>query len=152
LRDDKEFNGIHTNQILITFFHSCGSAAWTLELAEEYPNSHFVGIDFAPVVLKGEKPSNVEFVEYNVLDGLPFESNSFDYVYSRAVVAVYTRPQWTELAIPEYTRVTKPGGWVELLEIDGVLRGSNNENVQRFNNACKLRWMQCDICQMLFLN
>ena len=91
-------------------------------------------------------------MEHNVLDGLPFESNSFDYVYSRAVISVFTRPQWTELAIPEYTRVTKPGGWVELLEVDAVLRGSNIENVQRFNNACKLRWMQCDICQMLFLN
>jgi len=113
----------------------CGSASWTLELAKEYPNSHFIGIDIAPVTLTEEKPSNVEFVEYNVLDGLPFDSNSFDYVFARAVAAVYTRPQWTEIAIPEYTRVIKPGGWVELMEFDAVLRGEC-ENVQRLNNAC----------------
>ncbi|CAG8561934.1 8127_t:CDS:2 [Paraglomus occultum] len=106
-----------------------------LELAREYPNSYF-----APVVLADEKPSNVEFVEYNVLDGLPFNSNSFEghrlgeaYLRgsevresktprARAVTSVYTRPQWTELAIPEYVRVTKPGGWVELMEFDAMLR------------------------------
>ena len=45
--------------------------------------------------------------------------------------------QWTELAIPEYTRVTKPGGWVELMEFD-VPRGER-DNFQRLNDACKLR-------------
>jgi len=89
------------------------------------------------VVTANEKPSNVEFVEYNVLDGLPFNNNSFDYVFARALVAAYTRPQWTELAIPEYTRVTKPGGGVELMEFDS-LKGEC-ENVQRMNSAGKLR-------------
>ncbi|CAG8561962.1 8129_t:CDS:2 [Paraglomus occultum] len=112
----------------------CGSAIWTLELAKQYPNSHFIGIDIAPVVLAEEKPSNVEFIEYNVLDGLPFNNNSFDYVFSRTVLSVFTSTQWTELAIPEYVRVTKPGGWVELAEFDGVLRGEC-DNVQRLNKA-----------------
>ncbi|CAG8512434.1 10490_t:CDS:2 [Paraglomus occultum] len=112
----------------------CGSAAWTLELAKKYPNSNFIGIDIAPVVLADEKPSNVEFVEHNVLDGLPFDSNSFDYVFARAAVSVYTRTQWTELAIPEYTRVTKPGGWVELMEFD-ALRGEDDINIQRVYDA-----------------
>jgi len=109
-----------------------------LEVAKEYPNSYFVGVDMAPVVLADEKPSNVEFVEYNVLDGLPFSSNSFDFVFSRALASVYTRAQWTEVAIPEYARVTKPGGWVELLEWDGMIRGQGKcEYIQRMNNACK---------------
>ncbi|CAG8616052.1 9001_t:CDS:2 [Paraglomus brasilianum] len=114
----------------------CGSGIWTLELAKEYPNSYFVGVDIAPVVLTNEKPSNVEFVEYNVLDGLPFNSNTFDFVFSRALVSVYTREQWTELAIPEYARVIKPGGWVELAEWDGLVKSRVKcENVQRMNNA-----------------
>ena len=89
------------------------------------------------MVTANEKPSNVEFVEYNVLDGLPFNNNSFDYVFARVLVSVYSRTQWTELAIPEYTRVTKPGGWVELMEFDS-LKGEC-ENVQRMNSAGKLR-------------
>ncbi|CAG8458865.1 2383_t:CDS:2 [Paraglomus occultum] len=112
----------------------CGSGIWTLELAKEYPNSCFIGIDIAPVNITGEKPSNVEFIEYNVLDGLPFESNSFDYVFARALVSVYTRSQWTELAIPEYTRIIKPGGWLELMEWDTVLKGGS-ENIKRLNDA-----------------
>ncbi|CAG8605487.1 4774_t:CDS:10 [Paraglomus brasilianum] len=113
----------------------CGSCVWTLELAKEYPNSYFIGIDIAPVVLPVEKPSNLEFVEYNVLDGLPFDDNSFDYVFARYCLAVYTRSQWTKLAIPEYTRITKPGGWVEMMEIDLIRGGDKCENVTRLNNA-----------------
>ncbi|CAG8561950.1 8128_t:CDS:2 [Paraglomus occultum] len=112
----------------------CGSGVWSIDLAKRYPNSYFIGVDIAPVVLADEKPSNLEFVEYNVLDGLPFNSNTFDYVFARATLAVYTRAQWTELAIPEYARVTKPGGWVELMEFSGLLSGEC-ENVQRLNTA-----------------
>ena len=57
---------------------------------------------------------------------------------------MYTRSQWTELAISEYTRVTKPGGWVELMEFDGTLRGEC-ENVQRLNNARKLRMEEFEV-------
>ncbi|CAG8561920.1 8126_t:CDS:2 [Paraglomus occultum] len=112
----------------------CGSGVWTLDLAKEYPNSHFVGIDITLAGVMGETPSNVEFIEYNVLDGLPFNSNSFDYVFARALISVYTRAQWTELAIPEYVRVTKPGGWVELMEL-GLPRDGNDINIQRLGNA-----------------
>ena len=139
---DKVFNAT-TYQLSTSnqsnFLHSCGSGIWTLDLAKEYPNSYFIGIDIVPTVLTGEKPSNVEFIEYNVLDGLPFNNNSFDYVFARALISVYSRAQWTELAIPEYSRVTKPGGWVELMEFDGIVKGEC-ENVQRMNSAGKLEF------------
>jgi len=61
-----------------------------------------------------------------------------NYLLARALSSVYSRAQWTELAIPEYMRVTKPGGWVELMEFDITLKGEY-ENVQRLNNTSKLR-------------
>ncbi|CAG8544054.1 7177_t:CDS:2 [Paraglomus brasilianum] len=112
----------------------CGSGTWVLELAKEYPNSYFVGLDLAPVILPEKKPDNVEFTEYNVLDGLPYKSNSFDFVFARILLSVFTRAQWTELAVPEYARVTKPGGWVELMEFDEALKGGC-ENVDRLSKA-----------------
>ena len=93
-------------------------------------------MDIAPVVPPEKKPDNVEFIEYNVLDGLPYKSNSFDFVFARILLSVFTRAQWTELAVPEYARVTKPGGWVELMEFDEALKGGC-ENVDRLSKACK---------------
>ncbi|CAG8551060.1 3342_t:CDS:2 [Paraglomus brasilianum] len=106
----------------------CGSGTWILELAEEYPNSHFVGVDMSPVVLRNKQPDNVEFITHNVLTGLPFEDNSFDYVFARLLSGGYTRRQWKEIAIPEYTRVTKPTGWVELMEGNIQLKYNSKDN------------------------
>ena len=111
-------------------------------MAEEYPNSQFVGIDQSPVVLKDKQPDNVEFITHNVLLGLPFEDNSFDYVFSRLLGAAYKKSQWKEIAIPEYTRVTKPTGWVELVECDLMLKCNSKDNskeVDLINKARKLR-------------
>ena len=93
-------------------------------------------MDIAPVVPPEKKPDNVEFIEHNALDGLPYKSNSFDFVYARILLSVYTRTQWTEIAVPEYARVCKSGGWVELMEFDESLKG-RCENVDRLSKACK---------------
>ena len=97
-------------------------------MAEEYPNSRFVGIDKSPVVLKDKQPDNVEFITHDVLFGLPFEDNSFDYVFSRFLSGGYTQSQWKEVAIPEYARVTKPAGWVELMEGNLELKCNSKDN------------------------
>ena len=96
----------------------------------------------SPVVLKNKQPDNVEFITHNILFGLPFEDNSFDYVFARFLCAGYTKSQWKEIAIPEYTRVTKPTGWVELMECDIELKCNpkgNSKDVDLMNKACKLR-------------
>ncbi|CAG8748121.1 5675_t:CDS:2, partial [Cetraspora pellucida] len=57
----------------------CGPATWILEMASEYTSSSFTGIDISPVFPSNIKPRNVEFYQMNVLDGLPFEDNTFDF-------------------------------------------------------------------------
>ncbi|CAG8594053.1 11283_t:CDS:2 [Paraglomus occultum] len=115
----------------------CGSGIWILELAEEYPNSHFIGIDMAPVVLKDKQPDNVEFITHNVLHGLPFEDNLFDYVFARFLTGAYKKNQWKEIAIPEYTRVAKSTGWVELMECDIMLKCNSKDNSKEFDLLIK---------------
>ncbi|KAF7728607.1 hypothetical protein EC973_005834 [Apophysomyces ossiformis] len=48
---------------------------------------------------------------------LPFPDNSFDFVLQRLVTASYTLPDWKRI-IQELTRVVKPGGYIQLVEID----------------------------------
>ncbi|CAJ0834343.1 21559_t:CDS:2 [Entrophospora sp. SA101] len=66
----------------------CGSGNWLLEMAEEYPNANFVGIDISPIFpneYDSNKPTNVAFLKFDAL---------------------------------KLIRITKPGGWIEIMDID----------------------------------
>lgn len=63
------------------------------------------------------KPNNCEFRIGNIREKLPFEDQSFDYIFIRNMA--YTIVQ-TELPIlfREVYRVLRPGGFVEMVEVD----------------------------------
>ncbi|KAG2211641.1 hypothetical protein INT47_008738 [Mucor saturninus] len=61
---------------------------------------------------------NLDFYQTNVVDGgLPFPDDQFDFVKQRLVTASFTLADWKRV-IEELVRVTKPGGYIQLLEID----------------------------------
>ncbi|OZJ03741.1 hypothetical protein BZG36_03081 [Bifiguratus adelaidae] len=101
----------------------CGPGTWVLEMATEFPESHFTGIDISPVFPETIRPSNCEFKEVNALKGLPFPDNHFDFVYERYLELGYTTENW-RFVLGEIKRVTKPGGWVQLVEMDGRPRSA----------------------------
>ncbi|RUS15131.1 S-adenosyl-L-methionine-dependent methyltransferase [Endogone sp. FLAS-F59071] len=92
----------------------CGTGAWMLEMAADYPRSTFVGIDIANVFPISNVPANCTFFNANVLKGLPFEEE-FDYVFQRFLLLAFTPEEWAT-SVKEIVRVTKPGGWIELFE------------------------------------
>jgi SAM-dependent methyltransferase len=59
----------------------------------------------------------------NILQGLPFPDGQFDYVHQRLLVAGIPTVQWPEV-IRELIRVTRPGGWVELLEVGITIKNA----------------------------
>jgi ubiquinone/menaquinone biosynthesis C-methylase UbiE len=86
-------------------------------MASEYPNAQFTGIDIARLYPSEIKPENVSFVQANVLVGLPFPDNTFDFIHMRFMLFAFTLKNW-EVAINELIRVCKPGGYIELMEKD----------------------------------
>ncbi|CAO0795362.1 unnamed protein product [Mucor circinelloides] len=61
---------------------------------------------------------NLDFYQVNVVNAkLPFADNHFDFVKQRLVTAAFTTADWKRV-MAELVRVTKPGGYIELLEID----------------------------------
>ncbi|CAG8555646.1 10712_t:CDS:2 [Ambispora gerdemannii] len=84
----------------------CGTGTWVLEMAKEYPASAFTGIDLAPC---------------DVLDGLPFPDNTFDYIHMRRMISSFKEHEFQDKILPELVRVLRPGGWVEIMEIDNEL-------------------------------
>ncbi|CAJ0833324.1 14686_t:CDS:2 [Entrophospora sp. SA101] len=85
----------------------CGAGTFLLEMGHDYPESEFLGIDISPMYPSEIKPSNVKFEQINVLEGLPYDDNSFDFVVIRNMITAFSIDDW-DFCIQELIRVTKP--------------------------------------------
>lgn len=92
-------------------------------MANEFPDAIVTGIDMSSVFPTTIIPGNCQFIQHNIIQGLPFPDNHFDFVYQRLLIAGLTPANWVAV-VAELERVTKPGGWIELVEVDGF--GGNN--------------------------
>ncbi|GBB94823.1 hypothetical protein RclHR1_02420010 [Rhizophagus clarus] len=94
-----------------------GSGNWMMEMASEYPNCNFYGIDIQPKAPDSTYPDNCEFIKDNVKKGIPFPDETFDFIYLRMTMIYIESNKWKPV-ISEIFRVLKKGGWVEFLETD----------------------------------
>ncbi|KAG9294401.1 hypothetical protein G9A89_001906 [Geosiphon pyriformis] len=94
----------------------CGPGTWVMEMASEYHKCSFTGVDTSSMFPSEIKPENVNFFQANILLGLPL-NNPFDYVHMRFLGSLFTATDW-ETAIREVIRLTRSGGWIEILETD----------------------------------
>ncbi len=100
----------------------CGTGLWAMEMARLFPETRVVAVDLVapPSDAPGAsgaplRPQNYSFVEGNVLQGLPFAADSFDFIHQRALLGAIPEAAWPGVA-SELARVTRPGGWVQLIE------------------------------------
>jgi ubiquinone/menaquinone biosynthesis C-methylase UbiE len=56
-----------------------------MEIAGEYPKSEVVGIDMSSMFPAEIKPTNCQFMRINILEKLPFDDDSFDFIFMRYV-------------------------------------------------------------------
>ncbi|KAI9322160.1 S-adenosyl-L-methionine-dependent methyltransferase [Dichotomocladium elegans] len=95
----------------------CGSGSWVMEVAIDHPNAHVTGIDMADMFPTTIRPENVTFQLCNILDGLPYPDNTFDFVHMRQLIVALRGTEWP-MVLCEIYRVLKPGGLVQLVESD----------------------------------
>jgi SAM-dependent methyltransferase len=94
-----------------------GTEQWAYEMAREFPFAQVVGFDLEPPIIPTwEAPLNYQFVQGDLRHGLPFADHTFDFVHQRLLGAALPASSWT-FTISELVRVTRPGGYIELLEI-----------------------------------
>uniref|UniRef100_UPI0035E45754 class I SAM-dependent methyltransferase n=1 Tax=Thermogemmatispora sp. TaxID=1968838 RepID=UPI0035E45754 len=93
----------------------CGTGQWAFELARQFPQAEVIGFDLEPAKTSSSPPANYRFVQGDLLQGLPFDNNSFDFVHQRLLFLAIPLSGWPS-AVQELARVTAPGGWVELVE------------------------------------
>lgn len=105
------------------YLQRCGPGTWILELGTKYEKSNFKGIDAFAFFPSTIKPQNVSFEQHNILNGLPFEDNKFEYVIMRFMMFSLSLKEW-ENVINEMVRVCKPNGWIEIMEGKYILKYS----------------------------
>jgi ubiquinone/menaquinone biosynthesis C-methylase UbiE len=91
-----------------------GTGQWGFEVAHQFPGALVVGFDL--VRGKPDPPPGYRHVRGNLLQGLPFRDGIFDFVHQRFLTWGIPVDAWPG-AVRELVRVTRPGGWVELVEI-----------------------------------
>ena len=96
-----------------------GTGRWAIEMAQTFPQAQVHGVDLEESrTISGKTPStplNYVFLKGNVLQRLPFNDETFDFVHQRLLVAGIPFARWPDV-IRELLRVTKRGGWIELVE------------------------------------
>ncbi|RIA98384.1 S-adenosyl-L-methionine-dependent methyltransferase [Glomus cerebriforme] len=92
----------------------CGAGTFLCEMAADYPNARYVGVDKLQI-FPNTLPKNVTFIQSDILRGLPFDNDSFDFIYIRFLVFDLADYEW-RMVIDEMTRILKPNGYLEMME------------------------------------
>ncbi len=109
----------------------CGQGLWALDVALSLPSSRVVGLDRGQFhQCSYHNPFNFLFVTGDIPGSLPFAEMSFDYVHQRFLSPLIPASQWPFL-IFELARVTRPGGWIELVEY-GSAYGNAGPHTKQF--------------------
>ncbi|CAG8504221.1 14676_t:CDS:2 [Funneliformis caledonium] len=94
-----------------------GPGTWIFDMSSDFPRSTFTGIEIQSFMLPTIHPSNTHFIHNDILQGIPFPPNSFDYIHMRNMTLCFTENQYEQI-IRELIDLLKPNGYLELCEQD----------------------------------
>ena len=101
-------------------------------MATTYPNASFIGVDILQTFPSEIKPDNVDFMLGNVISGLNFKSNYFDYVFVRQMKYYIPINDWPNV-LDELLRVLKPNSWLEIVDTVDYFSGiEDNDKIKEF--------------------
>ncbi|KAI0206333.1 S-adenosyl-L-methionine-dependent methyltransferase [Astrocystis sublimbata] len=102
-----------------------GTGEWALQVAWEHPRCEVRGIDIAPHHHNPEEGLENLYLDIDDLNmPLQFSSNHFDLINSRLVAGGINTERWTGY-IRDILRSLRPGGWVQMVEIDFNAQSDN---------------------------
>ncbi|KAI8380854.1 S-adenosyl-L-methionine-dependent methyltransferase [Blakeslea trispora] len=127
---------------------ACGHGVWVMEMASSYPHAQFYGIDICHQFPTSIKPANAHFLQRDLLntDGLPYPDGYFDYIHMRSTYNCFSFDD-VKFVMRELSRVLKPGGYMEVREVDPILQNRGPTTDFFFSNFAQrmLEHHQVDI-------
>ena len=102
-----------------------GTGIWVIDMAQQFPLAHIIGVDIALTSLPHTLPPTCLFAQADILQGLPFPTCQFDFTHQRLLVGAIPAPRWPEV-VQELVRVTRPQGWIELLEVGTTVQSAGD--------------------------
>jgi ubiquinone/menaquinone biosynthesis C-methylase UbiE len=128
---------------------ACGTGRWAREMARRFPEANVIGFDLNRDQLDASlaegseaMPDNCTFVFGDALQPFGFPDASFDFAMARACSSFIPATQWPHM-VAEMSRVTRPGGWIELRDF-GLAHSKNaavNELTVKFATLAQGRGM-----------
>jgi len=113
-----------------------GSGQWGFDFCAEFPHAMVVGVDL--VSGKPGQPAGYRFVRTNLLHGLPFVDDAFDFVHQRLLASSSIPESWWPSLVGDLVRVTRPDGWVELVEVGPWLEPAGPATRRLFEQSYRL--------------
>lgn len=112
-----------------------GSGQWGFDMLDAFPRAFVAGLDLVP----GKPAANrrYRFVRGDVTTGLPFPEAHFDFVHQRLLRASLPVRAWPR-AVAELVRVTRAGGWIELVELGNGLEPAGEATAELFRSLLRL--------------
>ncbi|KIX00322.1 uncharacterized protein Z518_10461 [Rhinocladiella mackenziei CBS 650.93] len=106
---------VHGRKKLTIADVACGNGIWALDMARDYPQAHFTGIDISPQQFppKFTWPRNVTMETYDIFQPMPDRYiGRFDIVHVRFIMgAVYSQNKnWV---LQNILKLLKPGGFIQ---------------------------------------
>ncbi|KAJ7104060.1 S-adenosyl-L-methionine-dependent methyltransferase [Mycena belliarum] len=120
----------------------CGGGHWALEAAKQWPNAQIIGFDLRdvqpellqldayymrtledaggsphPLPIASALANRLRWVHGNLLDGLPFPSEHFDFVHISGIGLGVPEDEW-QFVLEEVSRVMEANGVLEIVEED----------------------------------
>ncbi len=94
-----------------------GTGQWAYDMARQFQYASVVGLDLEPPAIPvWEIPRNYQFVQGDIRQGLSFPDNTFDFVHQRLLGVALLAREWPSV-LRELVRVTRSGGYIQLLEV-----------------------------------
>lgn len=112
-----------------------GTGRWALDLCAEFPEALVVALDLQAATQ--HTVPNYRFVRGDVLQGLPFADDTFDFVHQRLLGTGLPLKAWAA-EVRELVRVSRPDGWVELVEGRFQLEPAGEATAELFKLAWRL--------------
>ncbi|KAF4982962.1 hypothetical protein FZEAL_1532 [Fusarium zealandicum] len=111
----------------------CGTGVWTMDFADEHPETEVMGVDLSPIQ-PSLVPPNAIFMVDDLEEGWTFK-HPFDFIYLRFLVG--SLRDWDKLLDQALANLS-PGGWIETVDVVFPLAYDDDDSVPK--DQALYRW------------